>query len=143
MEIRTPSLSQILEDIPRLAEHFLKRFRYIRVVSGISDGALQILMRYPWPGNVRQLANAIEHALGIGRSEWIEPEDLPSSVMETRKPSTGASKDFDARVDDLKRTLITSALADADGNFDVAAAKLDLSSSYLRRLARTLNVKLP
>jgi hypothetical protein len=46
-------------------------------------------------------------------------------------------------VDDLKRTLITGALADSGGNFDVAAAKLDLSSSYLRRLARTLNVKLP
>ena len=96
-------------------------------------------MRYRWPGNVRQLANAIEHALGFGASEWIEPEDLPSSVTEMRNPS----KSFDARVDELKRTLVARALADANGNFDVAAAMLDLSPSYLRRLARSLNVKLP
>ena len=98
-------------------------------------------MRYPWPGNVRQLANAIEHALGFGGSQWIEPKDLPSSVTETKSGSI--NKGFDARVDEFKRELVARALVDANGNFDVAAAMLDLSSSYLRRLARSLKVKLP
>jgi len=141
VELRTPSLSQTREDIPLLAEHFLKRFRYIRMVSGISAEAMKALITCSWPGNVRQFANAIEHALVFGRSEFIEPEDLPNSV--TERKSSNAAGSFDARVNDLKRTLVERAVVDAAGDFEVAAATLGLSSSYLRRLVRSLNVKLP
>ena len=76
---RTPSLRQIPEDIPLLVDHFIEKFRYTRVagVRGISEDALKMLVRYDWPGNIRQLQNAIERAMVMGRSEWIEPTDLP------------------------------------------------------------------
>ena len=119
MELRTPSLSQTREDIPLLAEHFLKRFRYIRMVSGISAEAMKALITCSWPGNVRQFANAVEHALVFGRSEFIEPEDLPNSV--TERKSSNAAGSFDARVHDLKRTLVEGAVVDAAGDFEVAA----------------------
>jgi Nif-specific regulatory protein len=139
LEVRTPSLSEIREDIPPLAEHFLKRFRYIRVVSGISPNAMESLMAYDWPGNVRQLQNAIEHALVYGRDNLIEPDDLPSSVRTPNPSYTSAG--FEARVADFKRGLVESALAEASGDFEIAAARLKLTSSYLYRLARQLNVK--
>ena len=90
---------------------------------------------------MRQFANAIEHALVFGRSEFIEPEDLPNSVTERKSSNVAGS--FDARVNDLKRTLVERAVVDAAGDFEVAAATLGLSASYLRRLVRSLNVKLP
>src|SRR6266404_398630 len=109
------------------------------VVSGISAEAMKALITCSWPGHVRQFANAIEHAPVFGRSEFIEPEDLPNSV--TERKSSNAAGSFDARVNDLKRTLVERAVVDAAGDFEVAAATLGLSSSYLRRLVRSLNVK--
>src|SRR6266699_6065070 len=70
-------------------------------------------------------ANAIEHALVFRRSEFIEPEDLPNSV--TERKSSNAAGSFDARVNDLKRTLVERAVVDAAGDFEVAAARLGLS----------------
>ncbi len=139
LEVRTPSLSEIREDIPPLTDHFLKRFRYIRVISGISAKAMESLKVYSWPGNVRQLQNAIEHALVYGRSNLIEVDDLPSSVR-TPNPSH-TSTGFEERVDDFKRGLVESVLAETNGDFEIAAARLKLTSSYLYRLARSLNVK--
>ena len=106
------------------------------MVSGISAEAMKALITCSWPGNVRQF-----NALVFGRSEFIEPEDLPNSV--TERKSSNAAGSFDARVHDLKRTLVERAVVDAAGDFEVAAAISDLSSSYLRRRLRSLNVKLP
>ena len=98
------------------------------MVCGISAAAMKVLITCSWPGNVRQFANAIEHALVFGRSEFIEPEDLPNSVTERKSSNVAGS--FDARVNDLKRTLVERAVVDAAGDFEVAAATLGLSSSY-------------
>src|SRR5206468_7964425 len=100
------------------------------MVCGISAAAMKVLITCSWPGNVRQFANAIEHALVFGRSEFIEPEDLPNSVTE-RKSSNAPAVSMRA-VHDLKRTLVEGAVVDAAGDFEAAAARLGLSASYLR-----------
>ena len=66
-----------------------------------------------------------------------------TAKLVTERKSSNAAGSFDARVHDLKRTLVERASVDAAGDFEVAAATLGLSASYPRRLVRSLNVKLP
>ena len=74
-----PSLRERKEDLPLLAEHFLRRFSQEtnKPVDKISRGAIDEMMLYEWPGNVRELENAIERAVVVGKGHTIMPEDLP------------------------------------------------------------------
>lgn len=141
VQFRTPSLREIREDIPRLAGHFLQKLRYVRVVAGLSPDAQDILMRHDWPGNVRELENAIESALVLGRSSHIEPEDLPETVLQAQS-AKAAPTSYYARLEQYGKTLVETALRDANGNHADAARILAISPSWMRRLAAKLNVKL-
>lgn len=80
--ITIPPLRERRDDIPLLAEHFLKKFSegMNRSIRGISKDAMEFLMNYDWPGNVRELENAIERAVVIRRSGDIKAEDLPFNI---------------------------------------------------------------
>lgn len=97
-EIFVPPLRERVEDIPLLVEHFLQLFhRRGRKVNRISPEAMEILCRCSWPGNVRQLRNAIESALfwaELRNHRQIEPEDLPTDVRQEHLelPQSGAKK---------------------------------------------------
>ena len=81
IEIELPPLRERTEDIPLLAEHFLKRFERERGrVFTISPQAFSVLLTYDWPGNVRELENALEAAVALNRSGTITLEDLPPKV---------------------------------------------------------------
>jgi DNA-binding NtrC family response regulator len=79
ISFKMPSLSQRKEDIPLLAEHFLYRFSQEtnKPIDNISREAMDEMMIYDWPGNIRELENAIERAVVVGRQREILPEDLP------------------------------------------------------------------
>jgi transcriptional regulator with GAF, ATPase, and Fis domain len=129
VEIHTPSLREVRGDIPRLAQHFVERFRYVRVVEGISDEALAIITRYDWPGNVRQLQNA------------IEPDDLPKSVTEAKQPKAASA--YSSVLQQSKKEMIERALREAGGNQTEAARALNITTRYLRRLVRDLGINPP
>jgi DNA-binding NtrC family response regulator len=77
-------LRERAEDIPDLVGSFIRHFRSAlgrTRVDGISVEALELLVRYPWPGNVRQLNNAIEHAVVVCRTARVSLADLPSSIV--------------------------------------------------------------
>jgi transcriptional regulator with PAS, ATPase and Fis domain len=78
VSVRTPALRDRPEDIPLLARHFIRKFgdEIGRPVRGLSPEAEAALVRYPWPGNVRQLENAIERAVVLGSTDLVVPEDL-------------------------------------------------------------------
>jgi two-component system response regulator HydG len=80
--VTVPPLRDRLDDVPLLAEHFLSRFREKnqKPISGISRAAMEALCRYPFPGNVRELENAIERAVVLGKGPFIDVEDLPREV---------------------------------------------------------------
>ncbi len=80
--ITIPPLRERRDDIPLLAEHFLKKFSegMNRSIRGISKDAMEFLMNYDWPGNVRELENAIERAVVIRRSGDIKADDLPFNI---------------------------------------------------------------
>lgn len=142
INLRTPSLRQMREDIPLLAEFLLNQHRYLRAgrpVRGFSEEALQLMMQYDWPGNVRHLQNAIEQALVLGENEFIEPEDLPEAVL-ARKPGKSTIRGFEARVLEFKKQIVKEAMDEARGDFVDAARIMDITANYLRKLYRNLGM---
>ncbi len=80
--LEIPPLRERTEDIPLLADYFLKKYakQYNKNISGISPEAMGVLMTYSWPGNARELYNVIQSALVMCRSDTIQVEDLPSAI---------------------------------------------------------------
>ena len=77
--VRLPPLRDRLEDLPMLADFFLRRYnaRFQRQIKGIADSTLRMLMHYWWPGNIRELENLIERVVATCDGEWITADDLP------------------------------------------------------------------
>ncbi len=141
--VNMPPLRERAGDIPTLAEHFLGRYarETKRAVNGISREALEALLRYEWPGNVRELQNTIERAVVLGGSDEIVLDDLPTHIVEARRPGEGdEAHGFHGQVRSYKGQLIRDAIH-ASGSQRKAAALLGLNPTYLSRLIRTLGLK--
>lgn len=138
-----PALRERPEDIPALAEHFVARYarKCNREVTGISKAALDCLTQYDWPGNIRELENAMERAVVIGSSEKILPEDLPDTVLESAKGSEAAPAKYHQAIRNLKKQLILNALDQAGGHITEAAKLLGVHANYLHRLMRNLDLR--
>jgi transcriptional regulator with GAF, ATPase, and Fis domain len=143
--VSLPPLRERREDIPLLASHFAAQFsrKLGRLMAGFTSEARACLLRYEWPGNIRELANAIERAIVLGEGELIRPEDLPETVLEavpSLEPGAPIGKYHDT-VTGFKRRLIADALEQSGGNVTRAAELLDLNPTYLHRLIRNLGLK--
>jgi transcriptional regulator with GAF, ATPase, and Fis domain len=138
-----PPLREHPDDIPLLAEHFAARYakRCNRDVQGISAEARASLARYDWPGNIRELENAMERAVVIGSSTFILPEDLPETLLEGSPTSAAEPARYHDAVRNLKGKLILSAF-EQSGSITEAAKLLDLNPNYLHRLIRNLDLRL-
>ena len=134
VEIALPALAERPEDIPLLADHFIRAFNAARgrTVKGLSRGALERLMRYPFPGNVRELKNAIEYAYILCPGDEIQEGCLPPSILES-----SAFSCFDAQrgppsgIDE--KSLIEQTLARFGGHRGRTAQALDIDKSTLWR----------
>jgi DNA-binding NtrC family response regulator len=144
--VSIPALRERKEDIPLLVQHFLEKFRRegpqgagTRPLLTVSQEAMRRLMSYAWPGNVRQLENAIERAVafGAGRSQ-IDVLDLPPEVQQAQEnvvstavalPEEGL--DLDSFVSKIERELIHLSLARTGGNKGQAAKLLNLKRTTL------------
>lgn len=142
-----PALRERKEDIVLLAEKFTEKFsrQLNRRLRGISSKAKKLLLDYDFPGNVRELENAIERAVVLGSSEWILPEDLPENILENGdllidEPEHSA-KTYHEAVLETKKQLIRQAFKEAKGSYVEAAKLLDVHPNYLHRLIRNLNLK--
>lgn len=136
--IQLPSLRERREDIPVLARHFLDKYAPGTPMH-LSQGAMRALMAYPWPGNVRQLENAIERAvaLGAGRQQ-IDVADLPPEVQSTPAPTATPFVEFPDNGVDLpsylaaiERDLIQRSLERTGGNRNKAAELLRIKRTTL------------
>lgn len=85
--IRLPDLCERKEDIPLLVEHFIERFNHHmgRGIHGLDEEAMALLVRYPFPGNVRELENVLEHAYIVTRGPNIGLDDLPNFIIKGRR----------------------------------------------------------
>jgi transcriptional regulator with PAS, ATPase and Fis domain len=138
-EIKLPPLRERMEDIPLLANHFLKLFGDPQhSTPTISADAMGALMSYDWPGNVREFANAIEHGLALGSGEQIEEADLPESLSHCSAHSP-LGVDQVIRLKQLERLAIARAMEQAGGNKLTAACLLGIGKTTLYRRLKKLD----
>src|SRR6266496_1966379 len=133
IELRVPPLRERLEDILPLARVFLAETakRMGRKVTGFTPRAADQLIRYEWPGNVRGVQNAIEHAVALAAGSRIEVEDLPGArrVAMPRPRPMGRTRPLE----DVEREYILAAVETAGGNRTRAAAELEIGLATLKR----------
>jgi two-component system response regulator HydG len=141
--IQLPPLQRRGNDIPLLANHFLKRYaaEQGKPIERFSSEAMRILMRYPWPGNVRELENSVEHAVVLAKQETIEPGDLPAAMIEAveearhRAPHRTITRN--------EEQLIRSVLEESGWNKTTAATRLGISRSTLYEKLKKYNINPP
>ncbi len=128
-----PSLREIKEDIPHLVNHFIKKFSQDshRVVTRIMPEALDLLIKYDWPGNVRQLENVIERAFALGIDDAIHAEDLPPELRSMHHHNPIGEDNFN--LTDNEKVLITRALRHTKGNKADAAKLLGINLTTVYR----------
>jgi DNA-binding NtrC family response regulator len=133
-----PPLRERPEDIPLLAEHFLRKSarRIGRAMAGITPEAERLLIRYPWPGNVRELENAMERGVVLSDTEWLTPGDLPEGITDSVPALPDLKTSYEATVGDARRDAILRAWEEASGDYKEAAALLGIHPNSLLRLIR-------
>ena len=147
MKIESPSLQDRTDDIPRIANHYLRHYAQVfqKPMEDIEPDAMAALQNYPWPGNVRELENVIQRAIILAPERTIRVEDLPLNPQEESVDDIGDVVDigdyhpagsFERQLRDYKIKLAASAVRENNGNKTLAARSLCISRAYLHRLIR-------
>lgn len=143
INIRTPALRERSEDIPSLANHFLKKYndKLNKAISTISTEAMDILKKYNYPGNVRELENMIERTVALEAGSTILPESLPPMVNTSSGRKMASSNeievgedglDLDKVVGQIEKELLVKAIHSAGGVKKKAAKLLKISFRSMR-----------
>lgn len=126
--IHLPPLRKRIEDIPLLAESFFRKMRLKsgRKIGGVSNSAMEVLMKYSWPGNVRELKSAFEYAFVTCQEGTIQPHHLPPDILGDKSVSESV-KVPRLNKEEMKKRQLIDALARAKGNQSTAAEILGVS----------------
>ena len=142
--ITIPPLRERKEDIPALLDHYLKIYaeENSKKIINFSKEAFDLLMKYDYPGNVRELKNIVERAVILSRGELITSEDLTENIKrkEKRKPTTLYGT-LPQQIETLERALIQDALKQSEGVQTRAAEILGISERNLRYKIQKLGLK--
>ncbi len=149
IEIVIPPLRERREDVPVLIEYFLKKYSMVerKEVKGVTKDAMDILMRYPFPGNVRELSNIIERACVMTSGNFIDVEDLPEAVRDYSKKDVlstvfqPSGENLFEMVRDFERRIIISALNEEKFVKSRAARRLGISERVLRYKMKVLGIE--
>lgn len=138
VQLNLPPLRKRVEDIPLLANHFIRNFNLMqgKSIQGISEDALAILMRYSYPGNVRELENIIEYCFIICQQGFIQVEHLPESLQPDQKTNTSAAKFSPKTLEEIKCQAIFQALDRNQGKKMATCRELNISKDTLRRMLK-------
>jgi transcriptional regulator with PAS, ATPase and Fis domain len=140
VRIELPALSKRREDIPLLADYFISHFNRLkgRDIAGLSDAALEWLMKFDFPGNVRELENIIEHAFVLCRDSLIEPSHFPPQLFENSS-STGFPTNM--TLSKMEKLVISDSLRRHKGNHAAVARELAIATSTLFRKIKKFGLK--
>jgi DNA-binding NtrC family response regulator len=144
VEIHLPPLRDKREDIPGLIEFLVRRHNreMKRAYRGVDNATLKVLIAQPWKGNVRELDNAIEHAMILGDGEWITVADLPRSLREGETALPAVADDLREALRSYEKIHIETLLRRLGNDKRQAAEALGLSLSSLYRKMNELGIPL-
>jgi Nif-specific regulatory protein len=137
-----PPLRERREDIPLLAEFFLKKHSADakKQLTGFTEGAMEAMLSYSWPGNVRELENAVERAVVFSREEYVNEESLTLTAGVALPDGAYANKNLREALNLFKKHFITKALESNGWHQTRTAKSLAIQRSYLSRLIRELEI---
>ncbi len=138
--IHIPPLRERREDIPPLVEHFIVKLRrkFPHRIKSVSPEAMEIMQRYDWPGNIRELENTIERIAVLYAPERIEPKHLPPEI--TGEVHRGPQYSHKGTLQNIEREAIENALRETKGNQSKAAEMLGISRDKLRYRIRVYGI---
>ena len=138
-----PPLRERLDDVPLLAEHFLDLFKKETGFSALrmSSAAIEKMTQYDWPGNIRELRNAIERAVVMGDGKTILPEDLPITQTVQKLSGMQVGQTLDEALNAFKKDFILLNLKHTNGNRSKAAKIMDIQRTYLSRLITRYEIR--
>ncbi len=128
-----PSLRERIGDVPILANHFIEKFntRYGKEIKRITSTALDILMVYKWPGNIRELENCIERACILSTDNVLRAHNLPPTLQTADSSETVTSGRLDTIVGNFEKQIITEVLTSTKGNMAKAAETLGVTERIM------------
>jgi two-component system response regulator HydG len=145
--ILLPPLRERKEDISPLTDHFLALYgeKNRKSLKGISDKALDLLVRYDWPGNIRELENCVERAVIMAREEVIVPADFPPQiqVLSREEGANGFNIPSGISLEEMERALIVKTLAETDGNRTRASEILGINRRTLQNKLKQYGLNTP
>jgi two-component system response regulator HydG len=145
--ITMPPLRDRKEDIPPLADHFLSIFREKnrKPLKGISGKAQDLLVRYDWPGNIRELENCIERAVIMAKEEMITPVDFPPQLqrLSGEEERGGFAIPYGISLEAMEKELIIKTLAETGGNRTRAAEVLGINRRTLQNKLKEYGINAP
>ncbi|MBI3129061.1 MAG: sigma-54-dependent Fis family transcriptional regulator [Candidatus Tectomicrobia bacterium] len=141
--IHLPTLKDRPEDIPLLAQHFLAKYAKAAGtgVSQISKDAMRALMRYSWPGNIRELENVIERAITLGAEGEIQPEDLPDVLRREEGEITLDAIPVEMSMQEVEKAHIERVLKHTGGQVSQAARMLGIDRRTIYRKMQAYNIR--
>ncbi|WP_338669714.1 sigma-54-dependent transcriptional regulator [Pseudodesulfovibrio methanolicus] len=146
MVLRLPSLRERQDDVPLLANFFLKRFaeKNRKAVKGFTPLSMDMLIRYSWPGNVRELENTIERAVILSMGEYVTEKELPASLVkdyEQAVPSATGTETLGGQpLEDVQKAAILATLEQTGWNKSEAAKILDITRTTLNNKLKKYGV---
>jgi len=154
ISIYVPPLRERKDDIPLLLNYFLKYYnqRFNRIIEGFEKETLDMLMEYPWPGNIRELENLVERVVALEKNQFIGSGSLPTeliyNVPDKNNVETDISTllmdgdfDFSKYIDDISRKIILKALEINNFNIKKTSEILKLNYRSLRYMLEKYNLK--
>ncbi len=143
-----PPLRERKEDIPLLIDYFLKKYSKAnqKMISDVSKEARNLLLRYSYPGNVRELENLIERAVVLCRGDIITTQDLPFHLREAKSEalweSSKSQKSLPESLEEIERDMIIKALHEHQGVQTRAAESLGISERVLRYKMKKYRIRI-
>jgi Nif-specific regulatory protein len=143
VQIKMPALRERSDDIALLSEYFVRVFGAERDMPNlkISKGCMENMLKYGWPGNIRELRNALERAVVMGNGHEIQPEDLPIFTPRTAYKGLEVGLTLNDALNKFKKEFIIANLRHTGGNRTKAAKKMDIQRTYLSRLISKLDIQ--
>jgi PAS domain S-box-containing protein len=135
VEVPLPPLRERMEDLPLLVDHFRQIFneKFSKHIDGVTGDVLGRFMQYSWPGNIRELEHAIEHAFILCRGQMISPEHLPAAISDSIETEKSKAKTLRFPVRTTARDDILQALQKTGGNKTEAARLLGINRRTVYR----------